>query len=297
MIWQHTKKVLAGLAIVSIAGLSLTAAVTKIRHGELLSVQTGSMAPALNRGDLVSVKNVPAGELAVGDIITFINPANKKQTITHRITELPSYENGRKFVTKGDANPYTDGPIEAKSIIGKTTYSIPKVGYAVDWVRHPLGLIFIIYLPALAIIISELKRLAAYYKSQEKYMLPWRRKRVEGRRGRRTAMLAAKLLLPVILIPAVFVLPAWAALSTKATLTDNTISTEIVQPPPPSPDPCNSGNSTTNISVTGNGRVRISNSNNQTATSGNAMSTGGGNATSGNATNCNSTNINVNVSP
>ncbi|MCW1907972.1 MAG: signal peptidase I [Candidatus Saccharibacteria bacterium] len=284
MLFKRAKQIMAGLAIISIASLSLAAVVTKARHGALLSVQTGSMVPVLNKGDLVNVTKVSAGDLHPGDVITFINPANSKQTITHRIVEVPTLDNGQKFVTRGDANPVNDQPIEAKSIIGKVGGSVPKVGYAVDVVRKPLGLALIIYVPALFVIIGELKSLAAYYKSQETYMLPWRRKKG-------SALPVAKLLPLAIIVPLAIFVPVKAAMQTTATITANTITATR----PAQPNTCNTGGNNTSITVTGSGNINISNSNNQTAQTGNSTSTSG-NATSGNATNCNSTNINVNVS-
>lgn len=284
MLFKRAKQILAGLAIISIASLSLAAVVTKARHGALLSVQTGSMVPVLNMGDLVSVTKVSADDLRPGDIITFINPANSKQTITHRIVEVPALDNGQKFVTRGDANPVNDQPIEAKSIIGKVGSSIPKVGYAVDVVRQPLGLALVIYIPALFIIIGELKNLAAYYKAQETYMLPWRRKKG-------SALPVAKLLPLAIIVPLAVIIPVKAAVQATTTLTGNTISATN----PNSPNVCNTTGNNTSITVTGTGNITISNSNNQNAQTGNASSSNGGSATSGNATNCNSTSINVSV--
>jgi signal peptidase len=284
MLLKRAKQIMAGLAIISIASLSLAAVVTKARHGALLSVQTGSMVPELNKGDLVNVAKVSADDLRPGDIITFINPANSKQTITHRVVETPSVENGQKFVTRGDANPVNDQPIEATSIIGKVGSSVPKVGYAVDVVRKPLGLALIIYIPALLIIIGELKSLAAYYKSQETYMLPWRRKKG-------STLPIAKLLPLAIIVPLIAIIPVKAAMQTTATVTGNTISATR----PSQPNACNTSGNNTSISVTGSGNINISNSNNQNAQSGNATSANGGNATSGNATNCNTTNINISV--
>lgn len=282
MLLKRAKQITAGLAIISIASLSLAAVVTKARHGALLSVQTGSMVPVLNKGDLVSVMRVSADSLRPGDIVTFINPANSKQTITHRIVEMPSLENGQKFVTRGDANPVNDQPIEAKAILGKVNSHVPKVGYAVDVVRKPLGLALIIYIPALFIIIGELKNLSAYYKTQETYMLPWRRKKG-------SSLPVAKLLPLAIIVPLAIFIPVKAAMQTTATLTGNTISATR----PTQPNTCTNSSNNTSISVTGSGNINISNSNNQTAQTGNASSTNGGNATSGNATNCNSTNINI----
>lgn len=172
MIWHYAKQTLAGLAIIAIAGLGIVAVTTRAQHGQLLSVQTGSMVPNLNKGDLVGVTRVSASSLKVGDIITFINPKDKKSTITHRITELPNAAHPGQVITKGDANPAADQAHPVSQIIGKVGWSVPYAGKAIDFVRKPIGLIALIYVPALLVIISELKRLAKHYETQKPYIAP-----------------------------------------------------------------------------------------------------------------------------
>src|SRR3990167_5786402 len=72
-----------------------------------LSVQTGSMQTALPIGTLVFVHRVPATSLKVGDVITYVNPSNKKQTITHRVVGIDKPQ----LIVKGDANRSADMPV------------------------------------------------------------------------------------------------------------------------------------------------------------------------------------------
>src|SRR4051794_22572106 len=76
---------------------------------KVLSVQTGSMRPAVPRGSLVLVHHVPYSQLKVGDVITYANASQPGATITHRITK--TYKLDGKipaYITKGDANPSQD---------------------------------------------------------------------------------------------------------------------------------------------------------------------------------------------
>lgn len=167
---QATTRLLASVLILAITGLGLAAVYQKLQHGHLLSVQTESMVPAIPKGSLVGIQSVANSNLAVGDAITFVNPNNSKQTITHRIVELPGGKHPGAFITKGDANPTTDAPIPVSKIVGKVQWHVPYAGKAIDLVRKPVGLLLLIYIPALVMIVGELRNLSAYYKKQQPYM-------------------------------------------------------------------------------------------------------------------------------
>jgi signal peptidase len=224
----------AALTLV-IVGISLGASILTINGAKFLSVQSGSMVPTFNRGDLVI--DTPLGgqalrQLAVGDVITYTNPAYLKgQPITHRLVQVGSFGNGNHFITKGDANTATDPPITAKNIVGKVTHSMPYVGYGFDFVRRPLGLALLIYLPALLIVAAEIRRLTAYYKDQEPYVAAGYQPAFEPMQPQLTpsraytgikAGVIATIIALVVIVPTV-----QAALASKATLTPNTISTFV----------------------------------------------------------------------
>jgi signal peptidase I len=239
MIWHWLKRTLLVISLLVVLGVGGSFAVAQLRGGKMLSVQTGSMVPKLNRGDLVSVSHVPAGQLAVGDIVTYINPRNKKQTITHRIIQTPSMVNNQKYIVKGDANRVADAPVDASAIIGKVNMHVPYAGYGVDFVRKPIGLAILIYIPALLIIIDEIRRLSRYYREKEPYALPQFKNRLQtvkvkadpGRRIRSTAKYTGVF----VALTALVAFPVHALLMSQATLTQNTISATRPTPPPPGP--------------------------------------------------------------
>ncbi len=229
---RFIKRSFAALALTFLVGVSALAIITRIQGGHLLSVQSGSMVPALNKGDLVSVTRVPADKLQPGDIVTFINPRDKNSTVTHRIVQvLGSGNEVKKFVTKGDANQSNDTALDATQIIGKVRYSVPYVGYGADFIRKPLGLLLIIYIPSLMIIISEVRRLLAHYRSQQIYQAN-KRMALIGKRPREEhtnkLALSAKVLV-LIMISGLIISPlVHAQLSSTATLTNNSISSVAV---------------------------------------------------------------------
>ena len=79
----------------------------------LASITSGSMWPALKKGDLVVIKGIEnKEEIQVGDIIVY---KNQKGFTIHRVTKISS----ETVTTKGDANNVYDPPVEYEEIIGK----------------------------------------------------------------------------------------------------------------------------------------------------------------------------------
>jgi len=125
-----------------------------------LSVQTGSMRPAINPGALVLVHRVPdSQELHIGDVITYNSMVAKGERITHRIVGFKQVGTVRDIVVKGDANKTADPPLMPSQVVGKVTAHIPYAGRVVDFVHSIPGLIVLVYLPALLLIIFEIAAL------------------------------------------------------------------------------------------------------------------------------------------
>ena len=109
----------------------------------LIMFTTGSMAPTIPAGSLSLVRQIPATEIRVGDVVT-IDRANQLP-ITHRVTSVEAIAgdpsgNSRTITMRGDANatddaaPYT--VTEARIVVT----SVPGLAYAVAAVSHPLVL-------------------------------------------------------------------------------------------------------------------------------------------------------------
>ena len=105
---------------------------------EIYTVLSGSMEPAYQTGSVIYVMEADTEELKAGDVITF--QLNGGVIATHRIVEV-SEENGEIFYrTKGDANDVADGaPVSAKQIVGKPIFTIPQLGYLVNYIQSPSG--------------------------------------------------------------------------------------------------------------------------------------------------------------
>jgi signal peptidase I len=147
------------LASYVVAGLLLVVFALPSTGWKALTVLTGSMRPTITPGSLVFVHRVPNRSLRVGDVITYINPRNTAQTITHRITETREDHGLPAFVTQGDANPVADPQILGGNVVGRVVWHVPYLGTVVGWTKSPLGLVLLLGLPALLIIIDEVRLL------------------------------------------------------------------------------------------------------------------------------------------
>lgn len=125
---------------------------------KIMTVLSGSMEPEIKGGSIIIVK--PYSDYKIGDVITF-GPRNETQTpTTHRIYDIKVVGGSPVYITKGDANNAPDQKEVNKSdVLGKVLFSVPFMGYVVDFVKKPIGFILIIIVPAAIIIYDEIKKI------------------------------------------------------------------------------------------------------------------------------------------
>jgi len=110
-------------------------------------VTSGSMAPTIETGDgFVAIPTALAGPVEEGDVVTFrAEEIQGGGLTTHRIVE----ETDRGYITKGDANPFTDQdgdepPVKKSQIVatvwqpGGTVVTVPGVGAVVTGTQSTL---------------------------------------------------------------------------------------------------------------------------------------------------------------
>ncbi|MFG6496217.1 signal peptidase I [Fictibacillus sp. UD] len=115
------------------------------------TVLSNSMQPSFSAGDMVFVKNKPASEIAVNDVITF--KEGDRKLITHRVVE----QTERGFVTKGDNNNVNDDEIVTPDdVVGTHVFTIPKAGYVSKFVSSPVGITLLILVPLLGYLLLEI---------------------------------------------------------------------------------------------------------------------------------------------
>ncbi|WP_308637218.1 signal peptidase I [Paenibacillus silvisoli] len=145
---------------------SVGAAVTK-KPVLLTIIQSDSMVPVWQRGDMVIIENMSKqSEVRPGDIVFFKTKddnLSSKGWIAHRII---SGDPTAGYITKGDANEFTDqvtnqiGPIQREWIAGRAVTMngkalvIPKIGYLSLWVGKYQSNPYI--LPIVAVVLAAL---------------------------------------------------------------------------------------------------------------------------------------------
>lgn len=119
-------------------------------------VLSGSMEPAISTGDVIVVDGVEPGAVETGDVITFRRQGERVPT-THRVIEVVGSDDGRAFVTKGDANEERDPqPVPAESVVGRVAITIPLIGYVIQFADTPLGFGLLVAVPFGLLVVTEL---------------------------------------------------------------------------------------------------------------------------------------------
>ena len=152
-------RIFYGLVILVLALIAGTVAISAldIPGGfKLYTVMSGSMEPTLPVGSLVVVKS--QDNYGVEDIVTYKaekdrSVKNPQNTTTHRIARIEEGD----YVTRGDANEVEDlVPVKKDLVLGKVVFSLPLIGRVVSFAKTREGLIFLVVVPAVIIVYSEI---------------------------------------------------------------------------------------------------------------------------------------------
>jgi signal peptidase len=165
-IFGFTKKQLvavgtACILLIMIVSFILIPSMTGKMH--FLTVQSGSMEPDINVGDVVVSTYVDPHDIKTGDVITFHyrNSEDPHQCFTHRVSDVIETMDGSVvFETKGDANEDVDARyVKTDELIGKVSFVLPYLGYVGSFARSPAGYFVFIFIPAILIILFEVTRI------------------------------------------------------------------------------------------------------------------------------------------
>ena len=121
-------------------------------------VKSGSMEPAIRTGSIVVIK--PEATYHVGDIVTFGADTKTQIPTTHRIIDIGDMSGISSISTKGDANNAPDQHATSLAQVhGKVLFTLPFMGYLLDFARKPIGFALLVGLPAFAVIVDELGKI------------------------------------------------------------------------------------------------------------------------------------------
>ena len=150
----------------------------------VFSIQTDSMYPTLDPGDLVIGTGVKdPGELRKDDIITYWTVINGERVLnTHRIVEIYDGNGYLIFATKGDNNSTVDTlTVHESEIVGKYAFRIGGVGKAVDYLQTSTGFLIVVVIPVLIFLLYQLIQ---FFRVLVEYQSVKNRIRFEVERGR-----------------------------------------------------------------------------------------------------------------
>ena len=136
---KRLASILAGLLLAVIALLLVaTIALPAVMGWVPLTVRSGSMEPTYPVGSQIIVKPLEGqecGDLAEGDVVTFMPYPDDPTLVTHRITSVSvTIEGLTTYRTKGDANGAEDpDPVGEHQVRATPLYHVPYMGYVTGW--------------------------------------------------------------------------------------------------------------------------------------------------------------------
>jgi len=104
---------------------------------EIYEVKTGSMEDGIHAGDYILI--LKKNNYKVGDVVTY---TKDDYYVTHRIIK----KDGKKVITKGDANNVADEEINVSSIVGKVVIHGGLLNFVIDFKFFISGILFGLYL-------------------------------------------------------------------------------------------------------------------------------------------------------
>lgn len=108
----------------------------------ILTVRSGSMEPAIGTGALAVARTVPAGDLAVGDVVSV--PTGAGGRVTHRVVTMERNPDGTVALElRGDANRVADADRYQVAEADRVWLTVPGLGYAAAFLASPLCLLLL----------------------------------------------------------------------------------------------------------------------------------------------------------
>lgn len=130
--WQRATSRLSTVLLAVLGGFMVLVAGLLLAGIKPRVEATGSMEPVLSPGDLVFIREIPAYEARVGDVVAFQEPTGRQRVIVHRVTRVERVPGERlAFTTKGDANRTAETwQIRTDGRMGIMSFSVPYAGRA-----------------------------------------------------------------------------------------------------------------------------------------------------------------------
>jgi signal peptidase I len=192
----------------TLLGLVLWASVLAVAPGWMQHALTSdSMAPSIQRGDVVLTAPTPVETLEPPNVVAFTDPGHGDHVV-HRIVDR---NDDGTFVTRGDANASADStPLEPERIEGIGRILVPWVGFPAVWMTEGrLGLVGAA--AALVLLVGWGSRFALLDRYDPWLPAPEPSGRARAKERRRTVMAVFSSVLVMLAGPALGAFAAHAA--------------------------------------------------------------------------------------
>ncbi|MBN2228573.1 MAG: signal peptidase I [Candidatus Thorarchaeota archaeon] len=156
---QRSELVKTVFVILIIVGATLSAfGIFTIAMGTsnpLVVVESESMIPNLNRGDLLVLQSRAPEDINVGDIVVY-NAYWHDKPIVHRVVQRVLVGDEYHYYTQGDNNSLMDPEYRVyEDIIGVVILAIPLIGHVTLFLHEPYGLAIVIVIFVALLILPE----------------------------------------------------------------------------------------------------------------------------------------------
>ncbi len=166
-------------AIIGIAILLICSMVPIPGNIKVKIVKSGSMEPTIRTGGIVIV--MPSTTYELGDIITFGKDTKTQIPTTHRIIGVDGQGVLKAFTTKGDANDTEDpAPVRTGDVQGKVIFTLPYLGFILDFAKKPIGFVLLVGVPAMLIIFDEMVKIFTEVKKLKRKELTDERQEINN---------------------------------------------------------------------------------------------------------------------
>ena len=124
---KATWKILEKIIMITIIFISAIIVTQNVTHNEkaflgfrLFRVQTGSMIPVYNVGDVIIVKETDPNKIKIDDDVTYWGTSGvmNGKLVTHRVIDIQEEDGKKVFHTQGVANNAPDPVVYAEQING-----------------------------------------------------------------------------------------------------------------------------------------------------------------------------------
>jgi len=117
------------------------------------TVMSGSMEPKIKTGSLIVTSKKESYE--IGDIVTFSSPKSS-EIVSHEVSDVLTKDGRNVYLTKGNSNATTDPYVlDEDRILGEVSFVLPYFGYLLTFIKSELGLLLVVYIPAVFVLKKE----------------------------------------------------------------------------------------------------------------------------------------------